>query len=476
MYDEDSEDEIICDLPVRRTDGLNVLSHPPTYDCHQSVAYDMPNHDGNAGQNVNRRKHPYSSTNRNDPAANQVTNAGAQQRSNYLADDDLLVTRSDLNDAIRSANMSTDRMKPKIPTFPAPRFSGASDENFHQWLRDFETYANVMLWNDVTKSAMISMMLDKRAKQVFQSFPTAVSSSWDLIVQNMESHFGENETTRMLKYHRLDRLQKRGESVRDYALDLCARMDVAGVTDEAQRLSTFYRGLLPAIKSQVIMSRPRTLSECESLAEIAENNIQVNGSATDQAVRDAVNEVGVALKEQIKDISPRPATPPTKRRVSFGNTGNHHDRQVPQNQKFQHYQNYEGQKARNEGHYNFYRYDQRPTYQRFSGRNGNRDFPARQMYESPRPRYHQQNERLPYGRQSQHMNTYGSGRESYRQNSEVSGANSPYSQNRQDSRYSDSSMSACFRCGRTNHSIRNCKAIYHTDGTRLVNYRRNDHF
>lgn len=186
----------------------------------------------------------------------------------------------------------------KMPTFKAPLFRGQANESFIEWLRDLNDYATCMNWSDDNKLSTLPMLLDQRAKQVYQDLPATDKRTWKAAIGKLTEIFGNDQSTDILNYQRLERVQGPRESVREYAIDMCKRITNAGIKDERHKLSTFYRGLLPAIKSQIAMCRPTTLQECEKLAEIAQQNLYTNGNANSDLIANAVEQITSKLKQK----------------------------------------------------------------------------------------------------------------------------------------------------------------------------------
>ena len=91
-------------------------------------------------------------------------------------------------------------------------------------------------------------------------------------------------------------MQGKNELVSHYAMDMSQRIQAGITNDTLARYVCFYRGLFPSIKSQIPLSRPQTLSECEKYAKVAKQNFATNGNSPAKVKSDAINKVSNALK------------------------------------------------------------------------------------------------------------------------------------------------------------------------------------
>lgn len=160
--------------------------------------------------------------------------------------------------------------------FAAPKFEGTDREFFTSWRREYEDFSICMGWTDDVKLRGLSMVLSGRAKQLFQDIPIHLKQTWQSAISELEQKH-ETSTFSMNKFTLLERVQGQGESVSDYTIDMVHRLRVAGVSDEAHKLSHYYKGLLPSIKRAVFVLQPKSLEECEKQAKLVEENIRMNG-------------------------------------------------------------------------------------------------------------------------------------------------------------------------------------------------------
>jgi hypothetical protein len=182
--------------------------------------------------------------------------------------------------------------------FTPPKFTGTAMESFDQWMVDLEEYALCMQWTVEHKVRSLPLLLRGRAKQVYQDLSPQVKKSWDATIGKLQRSFGFDPTTNLLNFHNLDRVQTHEETVSDYAQDLLIRLKQAHVADEQHMMSSFYRGLLPNIKRQVVLMKSNSFSELEKNATIVQMSLKSNGDR--QEGISAINETN---KEKGKHVA-----------------------------------------------------------------------------------------------------------------------------------------------------------------------------
>lgn len=177
-----------------------------------------------------------------------------------------------------------------MPAFDPPKFAGNADESLDQWIKDINEYAQCVQWAETQKLSSLPMLLSGRARQVYQDLPPNDKTSWNNAMSKLQESFGLDTSSDILTFQRLDRMQGRSESVRDYAKDIIQRLRDAGITDDRHMRFYFHRGLLPKIKKELMAMKPTSLKEMERYACATESNIQSTSDITVEAVQAAVSD------------------------------------------------------------------------------------------------------------------------------------------------------------------------------------------
>ena len=180
-------------------------------------------------------------------------------------------------------SMTTAAAKPlRLANFTPPTFTGAASESLKNWLEEYTHYSNYMNWTEDQMVKAVPLILQGRAKQVYQDLSLDDRMKWSVIKQTMEKAFGIDASAQLLNFHTLNRVQQTNESVGSYAHDLLQRLQKANITDQQHIMSSFYMGLLPEIKAKVILMQSEDFTQLEKNASIVQQSLQANG-------RDSVN-------------------------------------------------------------------------------------------------------------------------------------------------------------------------------------------
>jgi hypothetical protein len=214
--------------------------------------------------------------------------------------------------------------------FQIPTFDGSQDRYFETFETELEEYCRCMGWDDNTRVRSLAMILKGRARQLYTDFPPEVKSDWSAAMTKLRSLFGRKATSKMLNFSRLERMQTKNETVRDYSIDMVQRLSNAGITDSEQRLLTYYRGLLPHIKRAVLLLQPATLEECERDAMLVESNFRHNGteSHNDQDIL-AIHEQQNTNNKPQANHSNRPHAPTQTHNAPIHRTNEQPQRDAP---------------------------------------------------------------------------------------------------------------------------------------------------
>ena len=174
-------------------------------------------------------------------------------------------------------NLSANSNSPaRLADFPPPTFEGKATENLKAWKEEIQQYSDYMGWTELQKVKAVPLLLQGRAKQVFQELNMDERMIWKKITQVLDQAFGHDSSSQLLTFHNINRMQKAGESVHVYAHDLLERLDKASITDKRHMSQMFYYGLLPEIKQKVILMDSKDFITLEKNASIVQLSLQAD--------------------------------------------------------------------------------------------------------------------------------------------------------------------------------------------------------
>ena len=206
------------------------------------------------------------------------------------------IDRDDFNDLVRGVgNMNIGGKGPRVKL---PHFSGATDASYESWARELEEGFQHLQWDihHPSRVSILPTLLSGLAKLRYLKFPENVRANFRLVMQELERQFGLRSKSAVHIYQQLERTQGDSESVRDYTKDILQRMHDNGIADERYMLATYLKGLKPAIRSQVLMTRPMTFHDAQESAETAEQALAVNNIS--EEMQRALQTISVQLDKQ----------------------------------------------------------------------------------------------------------------------------------------------------------------------------------
>ena len=76
-----------------------------------------------------------------------------------------------------------------MPQFDAPIFKGLA-RVLEQWLQDLDEYSKCMNWDEELKLSTLPMLLQQRAKQIYQDLAPNRKTTWNQAMAGLAAHFG----------------------------------------------------------------------------------------------------------------------------------------------------------------------------------------------------------------------------------------------------------------------------------------------
>lgn len=161
------------------------------------------------------------------------------------------------------------------PKLTAPVYDGTSE--FAVFKIQFEAIAHRNKWNDMDKAMVLMLSLRGNAANVLQSIPESGRYSFITVMSALQRRFGSEHSKQLLRIQLKSRVQKKDESLQEYALDI-ERLAQIVFSDfpenilEMHKVQIFIDGVRDLeIKKQLIVDPKGSLTETLGYALLLES-------------------------------------------------------------------------------------------------------------------------------------------------------------------------------------------------------------
>lgn len=150
------------------------------------------------------------------------------------------------------------------------------------WFDSFSRVANINNWSKEIQINAFPLFLSGVARAWFLSLSEDVKSDLGKLKAAFQERFASQSHDWIIFHQLSTRKQAKGEPIGEYIADitrLCHRLKLS----EADLMRYFTQGLQPNIQSYVILARPKSFQEAESLArmkELVDNNQRMSETQT----------------------------------------------------------------------------------------------------------------------------------------------------------------------------------------------------
>ena len=151
--------------------------------------------------------------------------------------------------------------------FCPKRFSGLSYEDVTDFIERFERYSKFYGWTNAKKLSAIALLLEGPALAWFHTVPDETRNDYNSVITALRQRFASPNEQFLQRQELNERKQGNGESLTSYTEDIIRRCSRLGLND-TNRMNCFISGLNDDLKSHVILNRPTTFEEAESLTRL----------------------------------------------------------------------------------------------------------------------------------------------------------------------------------------------------------------
>ena len=151
--------------------------------------------------------------------------------------------------------------------FRPKSFSGLSYEDVTDFIERFERYSKFYSWTNAKKLLAIALLFEGPAFPWFHTVPEETRNNYGSLIAALRQRFASPNEKFLQRQELNDRKQGASESLSSYTEDIIRRCSRLGLND-INRMNCFISGLNDELKSHVILNRPTTFDEAESLARL----------------------------------------------------------------------------------------------------------------------------------------------------------------------------------------------------------------
>lgn len=160
--------------------------------------------------------------------------------------------------------------------FRPKTFSGLGYDDVTDFISKFERYCKFYNWSNAKRLAAISLLFEGPALAWYQTLADETKNNYNNLIDALRGRFASASAQFLQRQELNERKQGDRENLSSYTEDIIRKCSRLGLTD-VDRMNHFISGLNHDLKSHVILNRPQSFEEAESLARLKES---VNQSKT----------------------------------------------------------------------------------------------------------------------------------------------------------------------------------------------------
>jgi hypothetical protein len=183
-----------------------------------------------------------------------------------------------------------------------PKFQGYNDISSAVWLEKYTIFAQSKGWTQAQSLSNVGLYLAEGPYLWYRQLPNATRRNLLQLTAAFNDKYQQHDgLIWALRTQLSERRQASTETVEHYAADieqLAAQLDA----DEASSMEAFIRGLQPAIKAELIRTRPNTLHEAINSARVTQSLAKLTAEKKDERLDKLVQTIE-ELSHQVSSMT-----------------------------------------------------------------------------------------------------------------------------------------------------------------------------
>ena len=149
-------------------------------------------------------------------------------------------------------------------------FSRDDDQDIVEWRKSLSRNLKFLAWPQQRCIDLIPTLLTDKALKYYESLSTETQANYDKLLQALEDKFSPTRNATLYIAALQQRNQHHYESVADYTKAMNKIFQKLQMNDSFNTMTTYIRGLLPEIRSELIKQRPKSFEDAQELALVIE--------------------------------------------------------------------------------------------------------------------------------------------------------------------------------------------------------------
>ena len=157
------------------------------------------------------------------------------------------------------------------------QFSGDDDQDIVEWRKSLSRNLKFLAWPQKRCTDLIPTLLTDKALKYYESLNIEIQADLNKLLQALENKFSPTQNATLYIAALQDRNQDKHESVADYTKAMNKMFQRLQMNDNFNTMTTYIRGLIPELRSELMKQRPKSLEDAQEIALVIEaSNKQSN--------------------------------------------------------------------------------------------------------------------------------------------------------------------------------------------------------
>ena len=156
------------------------------------------------------------------------------------------------------------------------QFSGDDDQDIVEWRKSLLRNLKFLAWPQQTCIDLILILLTEKALKYYESLGTDTLADLNATLQALENKFSPAQSGTLYLNALQERSQSQSESVANYTKAMNKIFQRLQMSDSFHTMTTYIRGLIPELRSEVMKQRPKSLEDAQEIALVIEASLNIH--------------------------------------------------------------------------------------------------------------------------------------------------------------------------------------------------------
>ena len=156
------------------------------------------------------------------------------------------------------------------------QFSGDDDQDIVEWRKSLSRNLKFLAWPQQTCIDLIPILLTEKALKYYESLGTDTLADLNATLQALEDKFSPAQSGTLYLNALQERSQSQSESVANYTKAMNKIFQKLQMSDSFHTMTTYIRGLIPELRSEVMKQRPKSIEDAQEIALVIEASLNIH--------------------------------------------------------------------------------------------------------------------------------------------------------------------------------------------------------